>query len=217
MRGGHLPSQRAEAPALGVIGIEIHRKLEDRLGHPFREIHVRGEGGLLGVIAPLTADHDVTVPIPLADRREAGLSGRARLRLRLEEFRVDEGKVTLPGDDGLWEACIDRIHAESDRPELVMAGLPHLHLIHPVEDLGRVEAAEQAAAEEIGERRLDRVTEVQQEGMGGEFAEFLERHSVNTHPFRMMLLGTSPNLRRAEQKAVLETVEGHPASKTPDT
>jgi hypothetical protein len=32
-----------------------------------------------------------------------------------------------------------------------------------------------------------------------------------------MLLGTFGSLRRAEQKAVLETVEGHPASKTPDT
>jgi hypothetical protein len=32
-----------------------------------------------------------------------------------------------------------------------------------------------------------------------------------------MLLGTFGSLWRAEQKAVLETVEGHPASKTPDT
>jgi hypothetical protein len=32
-----------------------------------------------------------------------------------------------------------------------------------------------------------------------------------------MLLGTFGSLRRAEQKAVLETVEGHPASKTADT
>jgi hypothetical protein len=31
-----------------------------------------------------------------------------------------------------------------------------------------------------------------------------------------MLLGTSPNLRGAEQQAIFETVEGHPAAKSPD-
>jgi hypothetical protein len=47
--------------------------------------------------------------------------------------------------------------------------------------------------------------------------EFLEWHSEGPHSFRVMLLGTSTNLRRAEQKAIFETIEGHPASKTPDT
>ena len=77
-----------------------------------------------------------------------------------------------------------------------MGGLPHLHLVHPKKNLGRIEATEQTTPEQIPKGRLDGIAEVQQNRVRCQFLEFSDLQSVGFHAAEMMLLHTSSVLRR---------------------
>ncbi len=79
-----------------------------------------------------------------------------------------------------------------------MARLPHLHLIHPKEHLGRVETAEEPATEEIRERRLEGIAEIDEYRVRGQSLERGRRHSKYSHLIKVMLLDSLHLLSRSE-------------------
>src|SRR5262249_19120545 len=52
---------------------------------------------------------------------------------------------------------------ESNRPELVMVGLPHFHLRHPIENFARVEIAKNASFKFQQQRRMNRIRQIEQD------------------------------------------------------
>src|ERR1700731_1411063 len=66
---------------------------------------------------------------------------------------------------------------EPNRPELVMARLPHLDLGHPIKNFARIEITKNPALELQQERRMNRIAEVEQNVRSGQaFEQRLFRH-----------------------------------------
>ena len=62
---------------------------------------------------------------------------------------------------------------ESNRPELVMVGLPHFHLCHPIEDFAWVEIAKNASFKFQQQRRMNRIREIEHDIGSGDALEQL--------------------------------------------
>ena len=71
---------------------------------------------------------------------------------------------------------------EPDGPKLVVIRLAHLQLRHPIKNFARIEVAENFSLKLQEERRMNRVTEIQQSIWPGQpIKQSLFRHPDATH------------------------------------
>src|SRR3954453_18433156 len=60
------------------------------------------------------------------------------------------------------------MHIEADRPEFMMRGLTKLEFCHPIKDLARVEIAQNPPLKLLKKRRMNRVTQIEQDVRPGQ-------------------------------------------------
>src|SRR6266516_270538 len=150
-----------------------------RVWNPLRQIEITFEGEFFREIGKLAVHFHCAAPVPLTDRRKFG---NGRTRLPAKKLRVHERIERLPAKSRFWQSAIAAVNIEPDGPELIVIRLAHLQLGHPIKNFARIEVAENFSLELQEERRMNRVTEIQQRIWPGQpIKQSLFRHPDATH------------------------------------